>query len=134
MEIHLYQLDRVNWPELIRTMRVRLVLNQREIADRCEVSAQAVSAWHCGRRSPDTHARRMLLALAREAGIEVVEAEADAGGETFIAEQRAEWALDTGERGLAELVRLYREMSPARRRELLEYAQFKTQRRKGKKG
>ena len=133
MEIHLHHLDSVNWPELIRIICMRLVLNQRELADRCKVSAQAVSAWHCARRSPDTHARRMLLALVREAGIEVLESDTTTGGDASVAEQRGEWALDTGERGLAELARLYRGMSPARRRDLLEYARFKAQRREGKK-
>ena len=112
--------------EVLREIRRRLLLSQAEIAERCGVSQQAVSAWKRGRRQPALYGRRALLKLLAEAGVEPRYQEEDDGQEGSAVEGRVEWG--SGSADLRELVRVYGSLPPAARKEVLAFSRFKAAR------
>ena len=130
MEIKLNQLNSLDWGLLIDEIQVRLILTQREIADRCKVSAQAVSAWRLGHRVPDMHGRRCLVSLAREAGIQVhLGSKTPLPENLEIAEEPANWT-PSEKAGVKEMLDLIKEMPPATREKALSYLRFLKERNK----
>jgi len=104
-----------DWSKLVVRIQERMFLSQLDIADRCGVARQTVSAWTNNRRGPGLFAKRALLELAAEAGV-LDAAEAPAG-------------VMPGEhdelRDARQLHTLLKQMSPESRDEVLEYARFK---------
>ncbi len=58
-----------DWSGLITAMLDHLIITQIELAERCHVAQQTVSAWKTGRRRPGRFAQRQLMALAHEHGL-----------------------------------------------------------------
>jgi transcriptional regulator with XRE-family HTH domain len=104
-----------DWSKLVVRIQERMFLSQLDIADRCGVARQTVSAWTNNRRGPGLYAKRALLELAAEAGV-LDESEAPAG-------------VMPGEhdelRDARQLHTLLKQMTPESREEVLEYARFK---------
>ena len=107
-----------DWAALVARVQERLYLSQLEIAARCGVARQTMSAWMHGRRVPGLFAKRTLLSLAAEAGVLDTKElpgeppEAGAGGGAEFRQLRA----------------LLGQISPESRREVLEFARFKLMR------
>jgi transcriptional regulator with XRE-family HTH domain len=62
----------IDWAKLIMAILDRLVISQGELAKRCRVAQQTVSTWKKGKNPPGVSARRRLMQLAGEAGINLV--------------------------------------------------------------
>ncbi len=59
----------IDWTKLIVAILDRLVISQGELAGRCKVAQQTVSTWKKGKSPPGVSARRKLMQLANEAGL-----------------------------------------------------------------
>jgi transcriptional regulator with XRE-family HTH domain len=104
-----------DWSALVTRIQERMFLSQLDIADRCGVARQTVSAWMNNRRAPGLYAKRALLELAAEAGV-LDESEAPTG---IMPGERDEL------RDARQLHTLLKQMSPESREEVLEFARFK---------
>ena len=104
-----------DWSRLVTRIQERMFLSQLDIADRCGVARQTVSAWTNHRRGPGLYAKRALLELAAEAGV-LDESEAPAG---VMPGEHDE--LKTAR----QLQTLLKQMTPESREEVLEFARFK---------
>ena len=104
-----------DWSALVTRIQERMYLSQLDIADRCGVARQTVSAWMNKRRAPGLYAKRALLELAAEAGV-LDESEAPAG---VMPGEHDE--LKTAR----QLQTLLKQMTPESREEVLEFARFK---------
>jgi DNA-binding transcriptional regulator YiaG len=51
-------------PEMIRTIRLRLNLNQRMMANRLGTYQKTVSHWESGKHPPNRHYRALLTVMA----------------------------------------------------------------------
>ena len=58
-----------DWAAVVQAIAARLCLSQAELAERCDVARQTVSAWQHGKRVPGFYARRKLQELAAMAGL-----------------------------------------------------------------
>ncbi len=110
-----------DWAALVQRIQKRMYLSQLDIATRCRVARQTVSAWLHHRRSPGLYARRALLTLAAEAG--VLDESAEPGDES---PARRDDGHDT-----RQLLILMDQLSAEARREVLEFARFKIFRERG---
>ena len=54
----------------LATLRRRVGLTQRDVAEVCNVTVQAVSKWECGRSCPDI---LMLESIATALGVQIQE-------------------------------------------------------------
>lgn len=104
-----------DWAVLVQRIRERMYLSQVDIAARCGVARQSVSAWLHHRRAPGLYAKRALLLLAAEAGV-LDEGEAPRDGYP---------ARREGEPDALQLQVLMDQLSAEARREVLEFARFK---------
>jgi transcriptional regulator with XRE-family HTH domain len=104
-----------NWAALVRLVQDRMYLTQLEIARRCGIARQTVSAWVNGRRSPGLKAKRALLQLVAESDLVV---------RTAVSSERevpsSSMLDDAHELGL-----LMGELSPRARREVLDFVRLK---------
>ncbi len=123
---------RVDWPILLQRIQELLYLSQQDIAGRCGVARQTVSAWLHRRREPGLYARRELTMLAAEAGVldEFFPASDKPGHEGTIEKTHDRVPPNTLPRGgeLAEARQLHlllQQLSPAAREEVLEFVRFK---------
>ena len=110
-----------DWAALVQRIQKRMYLSQLDIATRCRVARQTVSAWLHHRRSPGLYAKRALLALAAEAGV-LDETVATGDGSTA----RRDDGSDA-----RQLQILMDQLSPEARREVLEFARFRVLRERG---
>lgn len=60
-----------NYPELVKKLRDKLIISQEELAKLLEVSFATVNRWEKGHYEPTIKAKRKLIELCRENGIEV---------------------------------------------------------------
>jgi transcriptional regulator with XRE-family HTH domain len=104
-----------DWAALVQRIQKRMYLSQLDIATRCRVARQTVSAWLHHRRSPGLYAKRALLALAAEAGV-LDETVATGDGSTA----RRDDGSDA-----RQLQILMDQLSPEARREVLEFARVR---------
>ena len=104
-----------DWSALVTRIQERMFLSQLDIADRCGVARQTVSAWMNNRRAPGLYAKRALLELAAEAGV-LDEAEAPTG---TVPGDRDEL------HDARQLHTLLKQMSEQAREEVLDFARFK---------
>jgi transcriptional regulator with XRE-family HTH domain len=104
-----------DWSALVTRIQERMFLSQLDIADRCGVARQTVSAWMNNRRAPGLYAKRALLELAAEAGV-LDEAEAPTG---TVPGDRDEL------HDARQLHTLLKQMSEQAREEILDFARFK---------
>ncbi|OGV66935.1 MAG: hypothetical protein A3K19_03640 [Lentisphaerae bacterium RIFOXYB12_FULL_65_16] len=139
--------ESIDWGGVVNAILDRLLLTQGELAERCGVSQQTVSAWKTGGRSPGRSAQRRLSQLTQDIG----EPERDRWFPTLptpvlaIGETRGEWKTTSSpaepkdHRGARrggedptkqELLRLFETLSDAERRDVLDYLRFKTARRR----
>ena len=104
-----------DWSALVTRIQERMFLSQLDIADRCGVARQTVSAWMNNRRAPGLYAKRALLELAAEAGV-LDESEAPTG---TVPGDRDEL------HDARQLHTLLKQMSEQAREEVLDFARFK---------
>jgi len=104
-----------DWSALVTRIQERMFLSQLDIADRCGVARQTVSAWMNNRRAPGLYAKRALLELAAEAGV-LDESEAPTG---TVPGNRDEL------HDARQLHTLLKQMSEQAREEVLDFARFK---------
>ncbi|MEI8078704.1 MAG: hypothetical protein WCH61_03625 [bacterium] len=126
----------VDWGKVVLAILDRLLLTQAELAARCKVAQQTVSGWKTGARMPGRYAQRQLVQLARE--VELPEPNIPCPGTAApvlgIAEQSPAKpttgkSADTAQK--AEWLRLLETLPEAERQELLDYARFKANRKRG---
>lgn len=129
---------RTDWGSLVTHIQERLYVSQLEIAERCGVARQTVSAWVHHRRQPGLYAKRELAVLAAEAGVlDLVASRDGAGGPSEGVGQRVVSRREqTGGRPGAipdarQLALLLEQLSPAAREEVLEFTRFKISRERG---
>lgn len=60
-----------NYSELVKKLRDKLIISQEELAKLLEVSFATVNRWEKGHYEPTIKAKRKLIELCRENGIEV---------------------------------------------------------------
>jgi transcriptional regulator with XRE-family HTH domain len=96
--------DGAEWLALLVRIHEQLCLSQLEIAARCGVARQTVSAWMHGRRTPSMICRRKLMLLAAEQGIP---------------------GRDGVARDAGSLAALLERLPEEARREVLDFARFK---------
>ena len=115
----------MDWPALVKAITGRLMISQVELAERCGVAQQTVSAWKRGRRVPSLYARRKLRDLATEAGVPFPASEATGmpASDMESAEAAGEWPVASPV--LRELIAVARKLPDAVLREVLDFARFK---------
>lgn len=130
----------VDWAGVVGAILERLLLTQSELAERCKVAQQTVSAWKTNDRVPGRYAQRVLVQLAREAGYAKIGTwfPVAPGAVRGVAEARGEWNTQPSaasqknapdaEVERKELLRLFDKLSDAERREVLDYVRFKVTR------
>ncbi len=127
--------DKVDWAGVVNAILDRLLLTQTELAERCKVAQQTVSGWKTGVRTPGRYAQRQLVQLAHEAGLPELPYAMFPVRIAGIAEQLSTGKPAAGKGGesaqKAEWVRLLETLPESERRELLEYARFKANRKHG---
>ena len=60
-----------DYPKLVKKLRDKLIISQEELAKLLEVSFATVNRWEKGHYEPTIKAKRKLIELCRENGIEV---------------------------------------------------------------
>ena len=126
----------VDWAGVVLAVLDRLLLTQTELAARCKVAQQTVSGWKTGTRTPGRYAQRQLVQLAREAGVSEpnipypgtmapILGIAEQSPAKPAANKSADAALK------AEWLRLLETLPEPERQELLDYARFKVNRKRG---
>jgi len=123
-----------DWSDLVKRIQARTYLSQKQIAERCKVARQTVSAWVHRRRKPGLYAKRELVILAAEGNIlddVIPSGEPDTvspssqPGHGQAGRQVSE-PTDVGQLGL-----LFTQLSPGSRKEVLEFAKFKVLQERG---
>ena len=110
-----------NWPALIRKIKDTLLLNQQGLAARCEVSIACVSHWENIPRAPGILAKRKLLEIAKQEGIDIGKYEIASTGHSITK------CLEKGNsKELCRLFELYRKMSRRSQFKLRRYAKTLT--------
>lgn len=104
----------IDWRLLVSGLLKKL--SQRELAESCRVSHQSVSNWKSGKVELTAPARRKLLEIAHEEGVDPGKFEA-APREYKIPKHLEK----SSAKDLARIFELYREMPPGARAELLGY-------------
>lgn len=61
----------MKYSEIIKTLRVKLLLTQMEFASILDVSFESVNRWENGKNEPSFKIKRKVLQLAKENNIEV---------------------------------------------------------------
>ena len=117
----------MDWAALVQAIAARLCLSQVEVAERCDVARQTVSAWQHGKRVPGFYARRKLHELAAVAGLTVDVASVPAHGGMVVAETAGAWPVQSAP--LQELLALAQTLSPEALREVTDFARYKALRR-----
>jgi len=125
----------IDWSGLVREIRSRLFITQVEIAARCGVAQQTVSAWKTGKRAPGMYARRKLLELGVEAGLVLSQAEATPGTTTLL-ETRPAWKTSSGSMSVEvrDLLVMFDALSVEARKEVLEFVRYKLRREREGEG
>jgi len=59
----------MNWSELLKDLRSRLLLSQTEMADLLGVSFSSVNRWENGHHEPTLKVKRQLMKLMKKYGI-----------------------------------------------------------------
>lgn len=62
----------IDWAKLVVAIMDRMIISQAELAKRCKVAQQTVSTWKKGTRTPNVYARRQLMTLSNEAGLNLI--------------------------------------------------------------
>ena len=60
----------MNYPEMLKKYREKVLLTQTELAEKLGVSFASVNRWENGLFEPTMKVKRKLLELFKEAGIE----------------------------------------------------------------
>lgn len=60
-----------DYPELVKKLRDKLIISQEELAKLLEVSFATINRWENGHTEPTIKAKRKLIELCKENGIEV---------------------------------------------------------------
>ena len=113
----------MDWAALVQAIAARLCLSQVELAERCDVARQTVSAWQRGKRVPGFYARRRLQELAAMAGLAVGGAPVPVEGGVVVAEGAGRWEVLSAP--LRELLTLAQTLSPEALREVTDFARYK---------
>jgi len=61
----------MNYPEIIKKLRTKLVLSQTEMAELLGCSFSSVNRWENGHHEPTIKVKRKILQLCKENKIEV---------------------------------------------------------------
>ena len=73
--------DQPNFPAVLRSVRAVLNLTQEQLSERLGVSFATVNRWEGGGNRPQRAAQEVILALAREAGVDGMDAAAPEAAE-----------------------------------------------------
>lgn len=65
----------MNYPNLIKRLREKLILSQTEFATMLEVSFSSVNRWENGKHEPTIKVKRRIIELCKENNIEIIEME-----------------------------------------------------------
>ena len=60
-----------NWSVLVDDIKEILVINQTQLAEKCEVTQESVSNWKTGVSKPGVYARHLLGELCQEAKLKI---------------------------------------------------------------
>lgn len=132
--------DAIDWAILVQRIQERMYLAQQDIADRCGVARQTVSAWLHGRRKPGLYAKRELVMLAAEAGVlDEIFPVTEPGQADNAREAAGDWIFRSKSRtgrgneltAARQLRVLLKQLSADGREEVLEFARFKIFRERG---
>lgn len=61
----------MNYPEIIKKLRTKLLVTQTELAELLGCSFSSVNRWEKGHHEPTMKAKRKIMQLCRENNIEV---------------------------------------------------------------
>ena len=61
----------MNYPEIIKKLRVKLLVTQTELAELLGCSFSSVNRWEKGHHEPTMKAKRKIMQLCRENNIDV---------------------------------------------------------------
>lgn len=61
----------MNWPKIIKAIRVKMFITQSELAKKIDVSFASVNRWEQGHHEPTMKAKRKLAQICREIGIDM---------------------------------------------------------------
>lgn len=61
----------MNYPEIIKKLRVKLLVTQTELAELLGCSFSSVNRWEKGHHEPTMKAKRKIMQLCKENNIEV---------------------------------------------------------------
>ena len=61
----------MNYPEIIKKLRVKLLVTQTELAELLGCSFSSVNRWEKGHHEPTMKAKRKIMQLCKEHNIEV---------------------------------------------------------------
>jgi transcriptional regulator with XRE-family HTH domain len=110
----------IDWARLVGAIMDRMIISQAELAKRCKVAQQTVSTWKKGTRTPNVYARRQLMTLSNEAGLNLIFFSRNSDGTAVAA------AGPQGSSAQAlEFVKFIEQLPPHMADEIIDYATFK---------